>query len=712
MIRHYPCTFAAALALAAFVPMTALAQLPTSCAEFVTDSNSPVWSGRPEISSVTSTQATSGTRAYCNISVVWRDPALVGEGTLQPDGTLFPGYAPGMGPINPPPAIGTPGAYQHVRMGIALPLNTNTGTAAWSGRAVQTATGGDQGSVGGYTGFIGNTNAPVTGFTGQAAIGVSTDSGHGTADSGAGNVYGYVLNERPNYGKLKDWGGGRSYCTAIRLAKELAVYYYGQAVARTYWTGFSGGGHMGMTQVQNCPEEYDGVLSQAPAYHWQQFRLQDSWAQVVNKKANQIGAGITAGQRTSVASAAIAYCMSQGSGGFAGTTNILHDPRSCGYNAAWHVCGHPMAPATNCLIPGTRQAELFNQILHGPVNAHGMLVYYPYSHGVAISGAATVGGGTPQVLNWNHFMPVNGNDILFSDQESLELAGGPADAITYADELHLGSNRMSDFADTSNHRIDGARNRGMKIIHTHGTHDNLIPFRHDPAYYRRVANYFHGSADYASLQTWYRLFIVPGQGHAGAASLTNLIDWAENGVAPDRITAVNRLACPYPSYAQWDGVGPTNNVNSFVCAGNLEESWVARCSMVKTPYKQEDQPLLDYEQMGIDPQGCPPSLIVQVVPKILDLSDTTGEVPVRISSRDGSDLREWGIADLSLAGAPALSTESMGPRGSRMMVKFSRADLAAVLTAGDKVWLTVIGSFNRDGESTRMQATTTVKVVK
>jgi hypothetical protein len=151
-------------------------------------------------------------------------------------------------------------------------------------------------------------------------------------------------------------------------------------------------------------------------------------------------------------------------------------------------------------------------------------------------------------------------------------------------------------------------------------------------------------------------------------------------------------------------------VNSFVCAGNLEDSWVARCSMVKTPYKQEDQPLLDYHEMGIDPNGCPPSLTVQVVPKILNLRAPEDAVPFIISSREGTDLRDWGIADLSAAGAPAMSSEYLGD-GSRLMVKFRRGDLAG-LPPGDNVWLTVIGSFNRDGESTRMQAATAVKVKK
>ena len=724
MYRSHLCTLAAALATAAAIlaPITASAQLPTSCEQLVTDPASPVWSGRAQVASVTSVQATSGGRAFCNISIVWRDPTLVGEGTMQPDGTLFPGYAPGSGPTEPPPAIGTPNAYQHVRMGIALPLNGNTGTAAWSGRLVQTSQGGDQGSVGGYTGFIGNTDPTVAGFggVGQAAIGVSTDSGHGTADSGAPQSYGFVQDRGPNFGKLKDWAGGRSYCTAIRLAKQLAAYYYGREVPRTYWIGFSGGGHMGMTQMQNCPEEYDGAVPGAPSWHWQQFRLMDSWAQMVNKKANQLGAGITNAQRASVASAAIQYCMSEGSGPYAGTTNVLNDPRSCGYNAAWHVCGHPMAPAApNCLTPGTRQAELLNQILHGPVNSHGMLTFYPYSHGVGISNSDLVAtntpaGGTGQVMRWNHFSNLTAaevNAMLFADQEALELAGAPAGGLTFADEMHLGTTRVSDFADTSSHRIDRAKNRGVKIIQTHGTHDNLILFRQDPAYYRRVASYFYGSADYASLQTWYRLFLVPGLGHTQAATLTQVINWVENNQAPERITAPNgRLACPYPSYAHHIAGRTTFGVDDFECRGNLEDSWVARCSMVKTPYGLEDQPLLDYQEMAIDPNGCPPSLAVQVMPKILNVKEP-GEVPVQISSLDGRDLRPWGIADLSMAGQPALSSEYLGD-GSRLMVKFSRQALAAVLSEGDRVWLTVIGSFNRDGESTRMQATTTTKVKK
>ena len=58
------------------------------------------------------------------VNVTWRDPKQVGSPA---------GYAD----TGPP----TVDAFQTIRLGIALPLNTNTGDAAWGGRLVMTAGG-------------------------------------------------------------------------------------------------------------------------------------------------------------------------------------------------------------------------------------------------------------------------------------------------------------------------------------------------------------------------------------------------------------------------------------------------------------------------------------------------------------------------------------------------------------------------------------------
>ena len=435
---------------------TASAQL-ASCADILT---SPPLAGNPAIFSATSVQATTGARNYCNVSIVYRDPTLVGDAA---------GYAPGA-----PPTVDT---YQHVRMGFGFPLNTNTGDAAWGGRTVQTAGGGAQGSVAGFTGYIAQT---------PAAIGLSTDSGHGTADSGSGDAWGYVQGLRPNYGKIKDWGGGRAYCTAIGLAKQMARTYYGAAVydakaKYTYWEGFSGGGHMGHTQVLNCPEEYDGFNISSPARDWQQFRQQDSWAAMVNKKAVQLGQGFTTAQLNSATAAATAYCMTRGFGGVnVDGVNVLHDPRSCDWKGAMHVCGAATAPAApNCIT--AQQAVLLDQIFDGPRNTFGKLIYYPYSHGVSIGTGTNTAGSTAQVMRYNHFdLNIVANN-LFMDAQSIALAGNPAGAILYEDEMYLSAVTTSDYVDASDYKLDRAKARGAKILLSHGTSDSAILFRKDPA---------------------------------------------------------------------------------------------------------------------------------------------------------------------------------------------------------------------------------------
>jgi len=504
-------------------------------------------------------------------------------------------------------------------MGMGFPLNSNTGAAGWSGRFVQTAGGLDQGSVAGFTQYISATNVPATGVGGvggQAAIGLSTDSGHGTSDSGSGDAYGYVQNTRPNYGKLKDWAGGRAYCTNINLAKQIARTYYGADIfdardKRTYWEGFSGGGQMGMTQVQNCPEEYNGALIGAPSIHWQQFRLTDSYQAMVMKKAVQLGIGFTSAQVSSAYNAGIAYCMNRGFGGvLIGTTNTLHDSRSCDWKASMHVCGQPTAPAApNCLTAGTRQAELLQQVIDGPKNKLGKLFFYPYSWGVAFSNSTAVFSlSTPQVVRWNHFSStINATNVLFLDDESIALAGNPAGAISFEDEMALGTARMSDFADTNDTHIDRAKNAGLKIMHYKGTHDNLILFRKDLAYYREVATYFgNGATDYPGLQSWYRFFLVPGMGHEQNAQwLPDLINWVENGNAPTTLTKTSsmRRQCPYPQYAQYQG-GSTTDPNNFICGGNLEANIRAQCSVVKTRYKGETGSVMNNAEIGVPAALC------------------------------------------------------------------------------------------------------------
>ena len=83
----------------------------------------------------------------------------------------------------------------------------------------------------------------------------------------------------------------------------------------------------------------------------------------------------------------------------------------------------------------------------------------------------------------------------------------------------------------------------------------------------------------AQQKDWARLFLVPGMTHcAGGPSLDNfdalgaVVDWVENGAAPDRINSTgagfpgrSRPLCAFPAHAQYKGQGSTEDAANFVC---------------------------------------------------------------------------------------------------------------------------------------------------
>ena len=85
-------------------------------------------------------------------------------------------------------------------------------------------------------------------------------------------------------------------------------------------------------------------------------------------------------------------------------------------------------------------------------------------------------------------------------------------------------------------------------------------------------------------QKYARLFMVPGMYHCAGGpgpnvfdAITPLVNWAENGVAPETILAtkfvnntppaveMTRPLCVYPKVARYIGSGPANMAANFTC---------------------------------------------------------------------------------------------------------------------------------------------------
>jgi feruloyl esterase len=87
-------------------------------------------------------------------------------------------------------------------------------------------------------------------------------------------------------------------------------------------------------------------------------------------------------------------------------------------------------------------------------------------------------------------------------------------------------------------------------------------------------------------QEFARLFLLPGVAHCGGGAgpdtidgLSPLVQWVEQGIAPDQIivskvlkgvTTFARPVCPYPALPRYSGGGDTTKASSFVCSADSD----------------------------------------------------------------------------------------------------------------------------------------------
>jgi feruloyl esterase len=540
------------------------------------------------------------------------------------------------------------GAQQQIKILVLLPLsaadggNANDGVQGnWNGNSMVFGSSGMSAALvlGGFGDGLNrsDTGYPIRlGYVGSISDNGETAAGlanNGVAASGnfplitIGSLTGTL-----STGAIADWTHrGTHY--AKQWADAIAEVYYGKEPKRHYYNGSSGGGNMGMGQLQNYGDEYDGFLIGAPAYYWSQLVLAQGWPTLVFKKLTQMGEALpTPAQASALTAAVYAACDMEGVDVVA--DGIVEDPRECKFSAHANVCGLPTAPASpNCLT--VKQAAAFDRIWDGPRNHLGKRIWFPFTKTVPFGGAFnlaitnTVGGFVPAVLKWDHKDPNFDPNNFFVDAESMGLAGSPTGGITYEDEAVLSAKMVDDLTDNQNFELSKAAHHGAKVIQLHGNADGAIPYRDDINFYNRVATWYSGGTtrrDYEKLRKWYRFFTMVGVGHSTGATgggvgpspfdpFLVLRDWVERDIVPHSMPTLaagnavspgrTRPICPWPEMPIYKGSGSTDDASSFYCGGNLATLPLA-CDEVITVYKQENTGNLDFKGVGLDPDDCKP----------------------------------------------------------------------------------------------------------
>jgi feruloyl esterase len=452
-------------------------------------------------------------------------------------------------------AQATPTSSSLINFEIWVPEGT-----AWNGKLVVTGNGG-------YSPSLSYGDMAYAMRQGYAVVG--GDTGHQSADP---NAMFWGVNQPE---KIADWGS-RSIHAITAPARALVAGLAAKEPTRSYYYGCSTGGHQGYAQIQRYPEDFDGVIAGAPGNNRTRLNVEFMHRFLSNRAT---GANtpviLTSAKAALITQRAVAACDS-----LDGVTDgVMEDPRACTtaqFNIDALQCAGADAP--DCLTAD--QVAVAKKIYAGPKNARTGAQIYP---------GYPVGSEAGWPAYWGSTEPVRADYWRLWVFENPQWNWWTFD---YDRDLAFADAKISPLVDQTNADIGAFKARGAKVIVYQGWQDPVVNPIDTIAYVDRVKA-LQGSQ--AEVDSFLRLFVVPGMGHCsggsgatnfgngGAASPTPSADhdvlmaldrWVETGAAPDRIVATRvvggaavrtRPLCPHPKKAVYAGAGSTDDAANFRC---------------------------------------------------------------------------------------------------------------------------------------------------
>jgi len=346
------------------------------------------------------------------------------------------------------------------------------------------------------------------------------------------------------------------------VAKKIIAKYYGEPAKHSYFVGCSTGGRQAMLASQRYPTQFDGVVAGDPAMRTGYSRIGDAWNAVQFNQAapkNAQGQPITGEAFSESDKKLLTDSILDACDAKDGLKDgMIFDFEACHYNPDVLQCTGAKTDA--CL--SSAQVTALQKVFAGPRDSHGVDPYVgrPYDSGVAIYMPGTFGSVLPRSGPSMFGRP---NLSMSVDVDALErqAADDPVEALT----------------DTTFTNLSTFAARGGKLIFFHGLSDPVFSPYDTLQYYNDMAK-ANGGAD--QVQSWSRIFFVPGMNHCGGGpaldkfdALGAVVQWVEQGEAPNSIVATGRYfpgesrpLCAYPKHAQYKGSGDPKDASSFVCA--------------------------------------------------------------------------------------------------------------------------------------------------
>lgn len=441
--------------------------------------------------------------------------------------------------------------------------------------------------VQGWTGvFHGNGSG---GFAGTFALGYpgmaeGLRRGFATAATDAGTAPASPLEGDALVGQPRKWRDWGRLSTHVMTAtgKAITKAFYGQRASKSYYTGCSTGGQMGLIEALYYPDDYDGILVGAPV-------IDRTWGHAAvlwdYRAANRLpGSSLSDAKLKLLNNAAIATCYRQGRG-LAGD-RFISDPMQCKFDPGVLQCSG--AASDSCLTES--EVATARAFYSGPTDRAGKPTYYGWLPGSEM----------PDTFGWSFLQkPVSGQPAFGALFKWVFGADWNWSGFDFDRDMPIVDAQLGPIVnDATRGSLAAFAARGGKLIVFHGLADTLVAPGQSAAFFDRHAAQMGG---FGKLADSARLFFAPGMMHCGGGTgpdafnttlgipprppsddaqhdlFSALIAWSDLGKAPDRVVAtrfssedagridMQRPLCPYPKRAVYRGVGSTRAANNFRC---------------------------------------------------------------------------------------------------------------------------------------------------
>ena len=441
----------------------------------------------------------------------------------------------------------------------------------WNGRFYMIGNGGHAGEALDDAGRVAQRNDALRlGFAFA-----QTNTGHDARKEPGGT---FVMS---NPQKAIDYAWRAVHLTAT-TAKDITKEYYGKSISKAYWNSCSNGGRQGLIEAQRFPDDFDGIVANAPWVDQTGFTIGSLWNQKALSQDALKNAPVSAAKLALVADKVMAKCdaidgLKDG---------LIDDPRKCNFNPARDV---PACAAgtdgADCLTPA--QAETVAKIYSGPIS-NGKPFFFGYMPGseAVTTGGFGAGAGSAPVSGWMNVIvsaQPDGKpaDFNLGENTMRYLVFNPPKpdydykSFDFDRDIHLLDN-WSKEADAKNADLSKFRKHGGKLLMTYGWADPILEPMAGVNYYERAL-----ATNGPTTPDFFRLFMVPGMSHCGGGigpdrhdPVTAMVNWVEKDKAPASMVASRvvdnkvvrtRPLCAYPQVARYVGDGSIDDAANFRC---------------------------------------------------------------------------------------------------------------------------------------------------